>query len=132
MFRSPDGSTTLLCDRKVPLGSATPYPRMVFVNDRLAAFLITVETHSYGDLRAVTIEKYGEPTARDTEEYTTGGGVRVSGEVLVWSWPSGTSVVLKQRFGEVSAAGLVVSSKAYTDHMAAAKRIDMEKAKKAF
>jgi hypothetical protein len=85
----------------------------------------------YQRFRTLVLDKFGPPHASRSEEYVTGAGQRVPGEVLDWQWANvGASLI--QICGKVTQPCLVVETKAFADARMRQDAERREKAKRGF
>jgi hypothetical protein len=85
----------------------------------------------YGRFRAVVLDKFGPPHTSTSQEYVTGAGQRVKGEVLGWQWATaGASLI--QICGKVTQPCLVVGTNAFFDARTKQDTERREKAKRGF
>jgi hypothetical protein len=129
----PDGGIEMECWRTVPIGGRDWRPELVFLNRELAGYRIRVH-RVYANLRAAAVEKFGPPTSTRTVQYRTGVGVAVSGEEILWRWPSGGLALLSEHVegAPLTASVLSVLSPTLAEATASALKEQREKAKKGF
>ena len=131
VFNHPNGTAEFSCARSLHVGGIDWNPRLILLDGRLVAYQFTVE-RAYDDLRAIALQRFGPPASVKTEQYRTGAGIPIDGEVLEWRWPGGTWAILSERFSRISTTSLLVGTRAYSEHLAKRRQGQLEKSKKSF
>ena len=101
-------------------------------SEALSGYSMSFESESYAKIRSVAVERFGPPTSTASQQYRTGAGRSVSGEALVWRWPSGTFASLTELCGGLGRSCLNVSTKALADSRRKKEEEKTEERKKGF
>lgn len=72
-------------DRYFAIGPVTTMNVFEFDADRLVRVRLTFPASSFATLRDIFIERYGQPTATETQPVRTNAGVEYQNEVLIWT-----------------------------------------------
>jgi hypothetical protein len=126
----------MLCHpRGIDLGPGVKLvvPFLIFSDPNgLVAYHLNARHNGYHRLRVIATDKFGPPMKRDTKTYTTSFGQVVEGEVLKWTWPSGTTAWLSERCGKVDESCLGVVTRQYREAERSRDQGIVERAKKQF
>lgn len=120
-----------VCFTTFDVGPVKVKDQITFVNDALAAVSMTFDTDDYERIRAIFIEKYGEPASREASEVHNRMGAAFQQEEL--DWKGQTVVVSLSRFGSKLTQGAAyITTSVYRDLIIAETEAEKKNATKAF
>lgn len=112
------------CFSKIEVGGVVLTETWTFLVDRLAGVNLTFDSGDYRTMRAMFVERYGEPSKTETTQFKTRGGLEAANEELSWDGP--TAVVRLENYGGSIREGQAnVMTHALVDEMA---KVNKEKA----